>query len=206
VPDAVTSPGAAGPAGASPAEVNSAGGNSAAAGAPANAHASSAFRVVARQDGAIIKSTQASVPEQTWRESPWWREGIRQVRLSAKSKSAIYEILIRQSAQGHDIWLADGQLGLAHLEASPVVIEASSKFRFDLQSLMHTGYGQLLIVGLCIGLLGIATDAALEAGKRGFVLFRSTDLQLFIAYLGSVVLKAVGLLATFLTATFFKKD
>jgi hypothetical protein len=174
--------------------------------AAAAASADDGFSVLARQDGISIKSTQASVPEQTWQHTTWWREGVRYVKLTANGKSAIYETQVRASADTKEIWLADGQLGLKHMDASPVVVAPSSKFRLDLQALLNTGYGQLLIIGLVIGLLGIAIDASLEAGKRGYVLIGLSDAGLFFAYLASVVLKAVGLLATFLTATFFKKD
>jgi len=164
------------------------------------------FHVVARQDAGLIKAYQASVPENTWVTTSWWQNGIKYVRLSANGRQAVFETQLRPSAGGDEIWVADGQLGLKHLDSKIAEIEPSTKFKFDLQALRKTGYGQLLIVGLIAGAIGLAVEVSLEAGKRGFVLVIVSDFELLLAYAFSMVLKAVGLLAAFLTASFFKKD
>lgn len=161
--------------------------------------------VVATPGGAIsVKPHQVSVPDNDWKASRW--NTARQVWLRVGTQRAVFEVVRRPGGSGRQIVIAAGQLGLTGAQPQPVTISPATRVSLDWRLLADTGYGRVLMFGLAIGLSGIAIDVALEAGKRGYVWIALGDAGLFGWYAASQVLKAVGLLLTFLTATFYKKE
>ncbi|HEX3633004.1 MAG TPA: hypothetical protein VHZ01_10890 [Casimicrobiaceae bacterium] len=111
----------------------------------------------------------------------------------------------REAASGNVVWVSPGQLGLAANEARPVTVEAADKNAYQWMQLVGTGWGQLTLVGLALGLIGIGIDAAFDIGKYK-LLFPTGDAVAASARVAAYVLKALGLLIVFLQATWFKKD
>lgn len=130
------------------------------------------------------------------------------VRLRANGHSSSYRVdaLTRKNSSDGQLWVAEGELGLVANVDTEVAISRSTKFATDLRTIIETGYGWVLLCGLLFGLVGLGLDAAAEIGKRGYVWFQCTPLQMLASYLAAELLKALGLLSAFLTASFFKKE
>jgi hypothetical protein len=117
----------------------------------------------------------------------------------------VFKVTPREAAAGNVVWLSPGQLGLAAKESCAVLVEPADKNAYQWMQLVGTGWGQLTLIGLALGLIGIGIDAAFDIGKYK-LLFPTSDAVAGLARLGAYVLKALGLLIVFLQATWFKKD
>lgn len=146
-----------------------------------------------------------SVPQQTWDQSAL--RNARYVRVTRQDSaiSAIYKVSPRASAAGNVVWVSAGQLGLASNQVSSVVVEAATRNAYQWNQLVGTGWGWLTLLGLALGLIGIAIDGAFDIGKYR-LLFPTSDAVAAGARSIAYVLKALGLLIVFLQATWFKKD
>jgi hypothetical protein len=159
----------------------------------------------ARGNPGWTSSGQVSVPQQTWDKTSL--RDARYVRLirSDNQASNVFKVTPREAATGNVVWVSPGQLGLAAKEVCAVKVEAADKNAYQWMQLLGSGWGQLTLVGLALGLIGIGIDAAFDIGKYQ-VLFPTSDAVAAWARLGAYVLKALGLLIVFLQATWFRKD
>ncbi len=150
-------------------------------------------------------SGQVSVPQQSWDKTSL--RDARYVRLtrSDNQASGMFKVTPREAAGGNAVWVSPGQLGLAAKEIRAVTIEAASRKAYQWSQLVGTAWGQLTLIGLALGLIGIGIDAAFDIGKYK-LLFPTSDAMMALARFGAYVLKALGLLIVFLQATWFKKD
>ena len=159
----------------------------------------------ARGDPSWASSGLISVPQQTWDKSSL--RDARYVRLTRSDNQAsnVFKVTPREAATGNLVWVSPGQLGLAANEVRAVTIDAADKNAYQWMQLVGTGWGQLTLVGLALGLIGIGIDAAFDIGKYK-LLFPTSDAMAAWARVAAYVLKALGLLIVFLQATWFKKD
>ena len=145
------------------------------------------------------------MPQQSWDKTSL--RDARYVRLtrSDNQASSVFKVTPREAAAGNVVWVSPGQLGLAAKESCAVLVELADKNAYQWMQLVGTGWGQLTLIGLALGLIGIGIDAAFDIGKYK-VLFPTSDAVAGLAWLGAYFLKALGLLIVFLQATWFKKD
>jgi hypothetical protein len=150
-------------------------------------------------------SGQVSVPQQSWDKSSL--RDARYVRLTRSDNQAsnVFKVTPREAAGGNVVWVSAGQLGLAAKEVRAVTIEAAGRNAYQWSQLVGTGWGQLTLIGLALGLIGIGIDAAFDIGKYK-LLFPTGDGVMALARFGAYVLKGLGLLIVFLQATWFRKD
>jgi hypothetical protein len=159
----------------------------------------------ARGDPGWTSSGQVSVPQQTWDKTSL--RDARYVRLTRSDNKAsnVFRVTPREAAAGNVVWVSPGQLGLAANEVRAVTAACADKNAYQWMQLIGTGWGQLTLVGLALGLIGIGIDAAFDIGKYK-LLFPTSDAVAAWARVGAYVLKALGLLIVFLQATWFRKD
>ena len=145
----------------------------------------------ARGDPGWTSSGQVSVPQQTWDKTPL--RDARYVRLTRSDNKAsnVFRVTPREAAAGNEV--------------RAVTAAAADKNAYQWMQLIGTGWGQLTLVGLALGLIGIGIDAAFDIGKYK-LLFPTSDAVAAWARVGAYVLKALGLLIVFLQATWFRKD
>jgi hypothetical protein len=159
----------------------------------------------ARGNPGWTSSGHVSVPQQTWDKTSLRDAQYVRLTRSDNQASNVYKVTPREAATGTVVWVSPGQLGLAAKEVCAVTVEAADKNAYQWMQLAGTGWGQLTLVGLALGLIGIGIDAAFDIGKYK-VLFPTSDAVAASARLGAYVLKALGLLIVFLQATWFRKD
>jgi hypothetical protein len=159
----------------------------------------------ARGNPGWTSSGQVSVPQQSWDKTSL--RDARYVRLtrSDNQASSVFKVTPREAAAGNVVWVSPGQLGLAAKESCAVLVELADKNAYQWMQLVGTGWGQLTLIGLALGLIGIGIDAAFDIGKYK-LLFPTSDAMAAWARLVAYFLKALGLLIVFLQATWFKKD
>jgi hypothetical protein len=150
-------------------------------------------------------SGQVSVPQQTWDKTALRDARYVRITRSDNQASSVFKVTPREAAGGNAVWVSPGQLGLAAKEVRAVTVEAASKNAYQWSQLVGTGWGQLTLIGLVLGLIGIGIDAAFDIGKYK-LLFPTSDAMAAWARLVAYFLKALGLLIVFLQATWFKKD
>lgn len=159
----------------------------------------------ARGDPGWTSPGQISVPQQTWDQTSLREAGYVRLTRSDNQASNVFKVTPREAATGRVVWLSPGQLGLAANEVCAVTADVADKNAYQWMQLVGTGWGQLTLVGLALGLIGIGIDAAFDIGKYK-LLFPTSDAVAAWARVVAYILKAVGLLIVFLQATWFKKD
>jgi hypothetical protein len=160
---------------------------------------------VARAQQEWPASGHVSVPQQTWETTAFNTASyVRLTRTDSKQANA-YKVVIREAAAGNVLWVSPGQLGLARNESQSVGVAAISRNAYQWQQLRGTGWGQLMLLGLALGVLGLGVDAAFDIGKYKTI-FEVSDATAANARAVAYLLKIAGLVIVFLQATWFKKD
>jgi len=149
-------------------------------------------------------SGQASFPGNNWPNV-----GAKYVRLTRTDNpriSAIYKVALREGADGNQVWVAAGQLGLSQNQSTYVTFDVVNANAYQRNYLLRTPQGRGLLTGLALGVAGLWVDFAFEYGKSVHAYFHLNAVWATVIRVFALLAKVSGLIIVFLNATWWKKD